>query len=63
VLGREAPAKVTRLNLADEAHRAGDPALAQPDLRQAYERAFPLEYAVYEAALARLDAGRRALGL
>jgi hypothetical protein len=63
VLGRRPPQQVTRLNLADEAHRAGDPEHVRPDLRCAYERAFPLEYAVYEAAEARLDAGRRALGL
>jgi hypothetical protein len=63
VLGRTPPEEVTRLNRADEPHRAGDPAEARPDLRQIYERAFPLEYAVYAAACARLEAGRRALGL
>jgi hypothetical protein len=63
VLGREPPAQVTRLNGAGEPHRAGDPDAERPDLRAAYVRAFPLEYAVYEAAVARLDAGRRALGL
>jgi hypothetical protein len=63
VLGRAPPAEVTRLNRADEAHRDGDPKDERPDLRRIYERAFPLEYAVYEAACARLDAGRRAIGL
>lgn len=63
VLGRTPPAAETRLNLASEPHRAGDPAEAGPDLRAAYERAFPLEYKVYEAALARLAAGRHDLGL
>jgi hypothetical protein len=63
VLGRAPPAEVTRLNLAGEAHRAGDPAEQQPELRHVYEAAFPLEYAVYEAALARLEAGRRSFGL
>jgi hypothetical protein len=63
VLGRRAPQTVTRLNLADEPHREGDPTEARPDLRGLYERCFPLEYAVYEAAAARLEAGRRALGL
>jgi hypothetical protein len=62
VLGRTPPDTVTRLNLADDAHRAGDPKDARPDLRRVYEQAFPLEYAVYQAAAARLDAGRRALG-
>ncbi|CAN7465207.1 sulfotransferase family 2 domain-containing protein [Phenylobacterium sp. LjRoot225] len=63
VLGRPPPAEVTRLNRAGEPHRLGDPAEARPDLRQVYERAFPLEYAVYAAALARLEAGRRTFGL
>jgi len=63
ILGREPPAAVTRLNRADEAHRAGDPGAGHADLREAYARAFPLEYAVYDAAVARLEAGRRALGL
>ncbi|CAN7147368.1 sulfotransferase family 2 domain-containing protein [Phenylobacterium sp. LjRoot219] len=63
VLGREPPKVETRLNLASEPHRAGDPDFDLPDLRAAYARAFPLEYAVYEAATARLDLGRRALGL
>lgn len=63
VLGRPAPVQVTRLNQAGDLHRAGDPATAQPDLRETYARAFPLEYAVYGAAVARLEAGRRAFGL
>jgi hypothetical protein len=63
VLGRAPPAAETRLNLASETHRAGDPDADLPDLRAAYARAFPLEYAVYEAAAARLDDGRRRLGL
>lgn len=63
VLGRRPPDEVTRLNRADEAHRTGDPTEARPDLRQIHERAFPLEYAVYDAACARLAAGRRAVGL
>lgn len=63
VLGREPPDRVMRLNLASEPHRAGDPIEERPDLRKVYARAFPLEYAVYEAATARLQAGRRALGL
>jgi hypothetical protein len=63
ILGREPPARVTRLNGAGDPHRAGDPDAERPDLRAAYERAFPVEYAVYEAALGRLEAGRRALGL
>jgi len=63
VLGRTAPAKITRLNGAGEPHRAGDPAEERPDLRRIYQRAFPLEYAVYAAAVARLEAGRRSLGL
>lgn len=67
VLGRPPPAKVTRLNQAGEPHRAGDPADdpadGRPELRAAYARAFPLEYAVYAAAVARLEAGRRAFGL
>ena len=63
ILGREPPAAVRRLNLANEPHREGDPDEARPDLREAYARAFPLEHAVYGAAVARLEAGRRALGL
>lgn len=66
ILGREAPAEVIRLNRADEAHRAGDPHADHADhaeLRDVYVRAFPLEHAVYAAAVARLEAGRRALGL
>lgn len=63
VLGRAPPAAETRLNLAGEQHRVGDPDAELPDLRAAYARAFPLEYAVYEAAAARLDDGRRRLGL
>lgn len=63
VLGRAPPAAVTRLNRADEAHRRGDPESDHAGLRQVYAEAFPLEYAVYEAAVARLEAGRRALGL
>lgn len=63
VLGRPPPAQVTRLNRADEDHRRGDPREARPDLRRIYERAFPLEYAVYAAACARLETGRRAIGL
>ena len=63
VLGRAPPGEVTRLNRADEAHREGDPRDERPDLRQIYERAFPLEYAVYAAACARLEGGRRAIGL
>ena len=63
VLGRTPPEAVTRVNLASDPHRAGDPTEQRPDLRRVYERAFPLEYAVYEAAVARLEAGRRALGL
>jgi hypothetical protein len=63
VLGRRPPEQVSRLNLADEAHRAGDPTEERPDLRRIYEGAFPLEYAVYHAAMARLDAGRSAFGL
>jgi hypothetical protein len=63
VLGRKPPPQVTRLNLADEPHREGDPEHVRPDLRALYERVFPLEYAVYAAAEARLEAGRRALGL
>ena len=63
ILGREPPAHVTRLNGAGDPHRAGDPDAGRPDLRAVYERAFPVEYAVYEAALARLEAGRRAVGL
>ena len=63
VLGKPRPEQVRRLNLATEAHRDGDPDEARPDLRQAYGRAFPLEYAVYEAAVSRLEAGRRAFGL
>lgn len=63
VLGREPPAKVTRLNRADEEHRAGDPDADHTGLREVYARAFPLEYAVYDAAVAHLEAGRRALQL
>jgi hypothetical protein len=63
VLGRAPPAQVTRLNRASDPHRAGDPAEDRPDLREVYARAFPLEYAVYDAAVARLEAGRRAIGL
>ncbi len=63
VLGRTPPSRESRLNLASEAHRAGDPGDRRPDLRETYVRAFPLEYAVYEAALARLEAGRRVYGL
>jgi hypothetical protein len=63
VLGREPPGSETRLNLASEPHRAGDPAADGPDLRAAYARAFPLEYAVYAAALAHLEDGRHRLGL
>ena len=63
VLGKDPPSEVRRLNLATEAHRDGDPDEARPDLRQAYEHAFPLEYAVYEAAVARLEAGRSVHGL
>jgi hypothetical protein len=63
ILGQRPPAEVTRLNRADEAHRADDPRADHAGLRELYARAFPLEYAVYEAAVARLDAGRRALGL
>jgi len=63
VLGREPPRAETRLNLASEAHRAGDPDAELPDLRKLYARAFPLEHAVYEAAAARLADGRRKLGL
>lgn len=63
VLGRAPPTAETRLNLASEPHRAGDPGADLPDLREAYARAFPLEYAVYEAAAERLADDRRALGL
>lgn len=63
VLGRSPPAAITRLNQAGDPHRAGDPDETRPDLRDIYMRAFPLEYAVYGAAVARLDAGRRAVGL
>lgn len=63
VLGRVAPAEVTRLNRADDNHRAGDPQADHEGLREVYARAFPLEYAVYDAAAARLEAGRRALRL
>ena len=63
VLGRRPPECVTRLNLRDEPHRAADPKDERPDLRRVYEQQFPLEYAVYHAALARLDAGRQALRL
>jgi len=63
VLGQAPPAHETRLNQAFEPHRAGDPKDERPDLRRRYEQAFPLEYAVYAAAAARLEAGRRALGL
>lgn len=63
VLGREPPRAETRLNLASEPHRVGDPDAEGPDLRDAYVRAFPVEYAVYEAAVARLEDGRRSLGL
>jgi hypothetical protein len=62
VLGREPPAAVTRVNRASDAHRAGDPQDDGPDLRETYVRAFPLEYAVYAAAVSRFEAGLRALG-
>jgi len=63
VLGRAPPPVETRLNRAGDPHRAGDPDAEPPDLRDLYRRAFPLEYAVYEAAQVRLDDGRRRLGL
>jgi hypothetical protein len=63
VLGKPPPSEERRLNLASEPHREGDPDEERPELREAYARAFPLEHAVYRAAEARLDAGRRALGL
>jgi hypothetical protein len=63
ILGRDPPTRITRLNGAGEPHRAGDPTIERPDLRQTYVDAFRLEYAVYEAAVARLEAGRRSVGL
>lgn len=63
VLGKPPPREMRRLNLASEAHRNGDPDEERPDLRPTYERAFPQEYAVYEAAVAHLEDRRRRLGL
>lgn len=63
VLGKVPPDQTRRLNLATEAHREGDPDEERPDLRPLYESAFPLEYAVYEAAVAHLEDRRRRLGL
>ena len=63
VLGKDPPREMRRLNLATEAHRESDPDDARPDLRPAYERAFPLEYAVYAAAATQLEERRRRLGL
>lgn len=57
ILGKPAPAEVTRLNQAGDAHRSGDPSGDFSAYRAEYERAFPLEYAVYHAAVDRLTAG------
>lgn len=62
ILDRPAPGGVTRLNRAGEAHRAGDPVGDYAALRRTYERAFPLEQAVYAAAVARFERQRRTLG-
>jgi hypothetical protein len=61
-LGHAEPAQTTRLNLATDPHRADDARGDYSAWRAEYERAFPLEYAVYAAAAARLDAGLAALG-
>jgi hypothetical protein len=61
-LGRPVPAAVTRINTAADPHRAGETQDDHSAWRGEYERSFPLEYAVYEAALARLEADLRRLG-
>jgi len=60
-LGKAAPDAVTRLNTATDAHRAGETHDDLSAWRAEYERSFPLEYAVYAAAVARLDADLRRL--
>jgi hypothetical protein len=61
-LGRPAPDDVTRINTAGDPHRAGETHDDHSAHRGEYERSFPLEYAVFAAALDRLDADLRRLG-
>lgn len=61
-LGRPEPAAVTRLNTRADPHREGERHEDLSAYRAEYERGFPLEYAVYEAALARLESDLSRLG-
>jgi hypothetical protein len=61
-LGKAAPDAVTRLNTRADPHRAGETHDDHSAWRAEYERSFPLEFAVYEAGLARLEADLRRLG-
>ena len=61
-LGKPEPATVTRLNTAADPHREGEDRTDYAAYRAEYERSFPLEYAVYAAGRARLEADLRRLG-
>lgn len=61
-LGKPAPAAVTRLNTRTDAHREGEMHEDLSAFRAEYERGFPLEYAVYEAGLRRLEQDLRRFG-
>lgn len=53
-LGFAAPDATIHVNRADDPHRNGDPTADFPEWREPHREAFALEYAVYDAARARL---------
>ncbi|RAK53520.1 sulfotransferase family 2 domain-containing protein [Phenylobacterium soli] len=61
-LGKPAPEGVTRLNTRTDPHREGETHEDLSAYRAEYEAAFPLEYAVYRAGLARLERDLQRLG-
>lgn len=60
-LGKPVPQTVTRINTASDPHRVGETHDDHSAFRAEYERSFPLEYAVYGAALERLETDLRRL--
>jgi hypothetical protein len=62
VLGKPAPVRETRVNRATDSFRGDDAAGDFSAYRGEYEAAFPLEYATYAAAEARLQRGLAAIG-
>ena len=56
-LGFTPPAGSMHINRADDPHRNGDPTADFPEWREPHQKAFALEYAVYEAGRSRMLEG------